>query len=173
MTATIHSNDTTVTLPATSATELAALVQSFIAAEAEAAERIQRGVAVLLSGALHTTDTCGVYRVDGCEGRVYRTSSGSCDCPDSVNRQRPCKHQYSARLLSAASAMASWNRRMGEAPPPPPPVPEVRPLAPCRECAALDDLDAFGCCAPCAYEATRSIGYALTDAAEALLASVA
>lgn len=165
-----ETQDTTVTLPAIPAPELAALVQAFIADAPEARERIERGAAYLLGGHLHLTDTCGVYTVDGCEGRVYRASSGSCSCPDSVQRQRPCKHVFAARLLSAASALASWNRRTAGEPTPPPPPPTGHTFGPCTECGQRDYLDAYGNCEPCAYEATRAIGYALTEQAEALLA---
>jgi hypothetical protein len=102
--------DTTVAIPAVSAPALADLVQRMLGGEPAARERIQRGVAVLLSGALHATAELGVYRVDGCEGRVYETTSGSCTCPDSVNRYVTCKHQWSARLLSAMSAAARYER---------------------------------------------------------------
>src|SRR5437764_12791347 len=106
--ATSPTQDTTVALPMISAAELADLVQAMILAEPEAAERIRRGAGVLLSGAVHDTATLGVYAVNGCEGRVYETTSARCDCPDATRRERTCKHQYSARLLSAARAVASW-----------------------------------------------------------------
>jgi hypothetical protein len=105
-----QSQDTTVTIPAVGAPELADIVQRMIGGEPEAAERIKRGVAVLLSGVLADTATLGVYRVDGCEGRTYTTSSGSCDCPDATHRAVTCKHQWAARLLSAMSAAARWER---------------------------------------------------------------
>jgi hypothetical protein len=99
-----------VQLPSVSAPELAALVQRMIGGEPEAAERIKRGVAVLLSGALAETAELGVYRVTGCEGREYTTTSGSCDCPDATRRAVTCKHQWSARLLSAMSAAVHFER---------------------------------------------------------------
>lgn len=108
--ATTSRHPTTVALPAISADELAGLVQQMIVGEPTAAARIQRGAGVLLAGALADTDTLGVYRVLGCDGRIYRTSSGSCTCPDATNRGVTCKHQWSARLLSAASACARYNR---------------------------------------------------------------
>src|SRR5215212_11895303 len=111
MIATFQANDTTVvTLPTVSAPALQDLVQRMIGGEPTARERILRGLSVLLSGALADTDTLGVYTVQGCEDRVYTTSSASCDCPDSVNRGVTCKHQWAARLLSAMSAVARYDR---------------------------------------------------------------
>jgi hypothetical protein len=101
---------TTVALPLISAPQLADLVQRMIAGEPEAAARIQRGAGTLLSGAVHDTPELGVYRVDGCAGRVYTASSGTCDCPDSTHRAVTCKHQHAARILSAASAVAAYER---------------------------------------------------------------
>jgi hypothetical protein len=97
-------------VPQITAPQLAALVQQFVHDEPDAQDRIEGGAAYLLGGHLHDTAACGIYTVDGCDGRVYRTSSGSCDCPDSVQRQRCCKHSYAARLVSAASAIASYDR---------------------------------------------------------------
>jgi hypothetical protein len=74
-------------------------------------ERIKRGVAVLLSGALAETAELGVYAVTGFVDRVYETTSGRCDCPDATRRAVTHKHQWSARLLSAMSAAAHWERR--------------------------------------------------------------
>lgn len=117
MQALAHRNDSTVALPTVSADELAGLVQQMIVSEPTAAARIQRGAGLLLAGALADTATLGVYRALGCDGRIYRTSSGSCSCPDSVNRQVCCKHSWAARLLSAASAVARFrfceSRRKG------------------------------------------------------------
>jgi hypothetical protein len=110
MTATLHSNGSTVAIPDVSAPVLADLVQRMLGGEPDAAERIKRGVAVLLSGALAETPTLGVYTVAGCEGRTYTTSSSSCDCPDSVTRRVTCKHQWAACLLSAMSAAARFER---------------------------------------------------------------
>lgn len=150
MLATSPRNDTTVALPTISADELASLVQQMIAGEPTAAARIQRGAGVLLAGALADTDTLGVYRVLGCDGRIYRTSSGSCSCPDSVNRGVTCKHSWAARLLSAASAVASWARRAaGEPNPPPPPAPAT---AVCRSCGRDADVDRHGWCDLCAWD---------------------
>lgn len=110
MSTTFQRQATTLAIPAVSADELAGLVQQLIVGEPTAAARIQRGAGVLLAGALADTDTLGVYRVQGCDGHVYRTTSGSCSCPDSVNRAITCKHSWAARLLSAASAIARFNR---------------------------------------------------------------
>ena len=101
---------TTTTPLGISADELAGLVQQMIGSEPTAAARIQRGAGVLLAGALADTDTLGVYRVLGSDGHIYRTTSGSCTCPDSVNRGVTCKHSWACRLLSAASAVARFNR---------------------------------------------------------------
>src|SRR3954449_1723505 len=94
MIATFQSHDTMVRLPHVDAPALADLVQRMIGGEPTARERILRGVSVLLSGALADTDRLGVYTVQGCEGRIYTTSSASCDCPDSVTRAVTCKHQH-------------------------------------------------------------------------------
>src|SRR5215212_5410187 len=82
MIATLQSHNTTVPLPRVEAPALQDLVQRMIGGEPTARERILRGVSVLLSGALADTDRLGVYTVQGCEDRVYTTTSASCDCPD-------------------------------------------------------------------------------------------
>ena len=48
--------------------------------------------------------------MQGCEDRVYTTSSASCTCLDSINRAVNCKHQHAVRLLSAMRAAARYER---------------------------------------------------------------
>src|SRR4051794_30655969 len=102
--------NTTVVIPDVCAPALQDLVQRMIGGEPTARARILCGLSVLLSGAMADTDRLGVYTVQGCEDRVYTTSSASCDCPDSVNRGVTCKHQHAVRLLSAMSAVARYDR---------------------------------------------------------------
>ena len=79
----------------------------------EQAARIGRGLQVLLTSDIRETAETGVYLVQTSEGRdlYYRATSLRCTCPDHMQRQVICKHPWALSILSAASAVAQWERR--------------------------------------------------------------
>jgi hypothetical protein len=101
---------TPVTIPALTAEVLTDLVQRLVAADPAALARIERGVGILLGGGVAETATVGHYTVRGSDGRHYATASGACNCPDSLTRERTCKHQYAIRLFHAMGDAAAFER---------------------------------------------------------------
>ena len=46
----------------------------------------------------------GIVKVTGAKGNTYHTSLDSCDCPDFIKRQLPCKHIYALAISKGYSA---------------------------------------------------------------------
>ena len=105
--------DTTVSLPDVSILVYRELVRELQATHRDEAARIGRGLEVLLGAEIRPTAELGRYLVQSCadSGIHYEATSWSCTCPD---RQRHddarCKHSWALELITAASAIAAYDR---------------------------------------------------------------
>lgn len=102
-----------VQLPDLSLSAYRGLVAELQALRPANADRIARGLTVLLTADIFEAAHAGEYLIQSCRerGTLYRTTGLSCTCPD---RQRhpdqQCKHNIAVELLCSASALARCDR---------------------------------------------------------------
>lgn len=108
--ATTQDTGARVDLPSVTMDGFRHIVELLLGAHPGAADRIRRGISVLLGNAIFETVETGVYLVESCRDTAvrYTTTITSCDCPDATYRQVRCQHAWAITLLHAVAAEARW-----------------------------------------------------------------